>query len=483
MANGPNTESRIDAEHSMDEADAAKKAEKPERPQETGGGTADGLNVVRQTSAACDENVEDGTPMLMEEALRYENLMAAYKRVVRNGGAAGVDGMTVDELMPYCREHWSRIREELLSGRYIPQPVRRVEIPKPDGSGKRMLGIPTVIDRMIQQALLQVLHSIFDPTFSDASFGFRPGRSAHDAVARAREHIAAGYRWVVDLDLEKFFDRINHDVLMARVARWVKDKRVLRLIRRYLQAGMMEGGMVSPRTQGSPQGGPLSPILSNVLLDELDRELERRGHRFVRYADDANIYVKSRVAGQRVLASLERFLWKRLWLTINRDKSAVARPWERKFLGYSVTSHRRPKLKVAPQSVKRLRVKLKPIWRWGRGRKLAHTIGELNRVIRGWVAYFRLADVKASFEELDAWVRRKLRAILWRQWKQPRTRFKKLRALGVNAGKAYAGAMNNRGPWWNAGASHMNLAVPNKTLQDMGLMSFLDEHRRLAHSS
>jgi len=265
-------------------------------------------------------------PMLMEEVCARQNLTAAHRRVVRNGGAPGIDGMTVKELMPHCREHWAYIREELLSGTYKPQPVRRVEIPKPNGKGKRMLGIPTVLDRLIQQALLQVLTPIFDPTFSEDSYGFRPGRSAHDAVRRAREHMAAGYRWVVDLDIEQFFDRVNHDVLMAREARRVRDKRVLRLIRRYLQAGVMEGGVVSPRAEGTPQGGPLSPLLSNILLDELDKELERRGHRFARYADDANVYVQSKRAGERVMASLERFLWKRLRLRINRDKSAVDRP-------------------------------------------------------------------------------------------------------------------------------------------------------------
>lgn len=292
-------------------------------------------------------------------------------------------------------------------------------------------------------------------------FGFRPRRGAHDAVARAREHIAAGYRWVVDLDLEKFFDRVNHDVLMARVARRVKDKRVLLLIRRYLQAGMMEGGPVSPRTEGTPQGGPASPLLSNILLDELDKELERRGHRFVRYADDSNVYVRSKAAGERVMASLERFLVKRLRLKVNRDKSAVARPWQRKFLGYSVTSNVKPKLKVAPESLQRLRVKLRSVWRRGRGRNLASTITELNLVLRGWVAYYRMVDTKGSFEALDAWARRKLRAILWRQWKRPSTRLKKLRQGGVDAARARAGAMNSHGPWWNAGASHMNQAVPN----------------------
>jgi RNA-directed DNA polymerase len=419
----------------------------------------------------------------MEEALCRENVLAAYERVVRKGGAPGVDGMTVEDLMPYCREHWARIREELLSGRYQPQPVRRVEIPKPGGKGRRMLGIPTVLDRLIQQCLLRVLQPIFDPTFSDDSYGFRPGRSTHQAVLRAREHIVAGHRWVVDLDLERFFDRVNHDILMSRVARRVKDKRVLLLIRRYLQAGMMEGGLVSPRVEGTPQGGPLSPLLSNVLLDELDRELERRGHRFVRYADDSNVYVQSKAAGERVMASLERFLEKRLRLRINRDKSAVARPWKRKFLGYSVTWHRKPKLKVSPQSVKRLKSKLRFFFRRARGRNLGHVIRELEPIIRGWVNYFRLSEVRVSFELLDQWLRRKLRCILWRQWKRPKTRRKKLIALGLDPERARLSAGNGRGPWWNAGASHMNQAIPILRLRRMGLLSFLDEYRRLACSS
>jgi RNA-directed DNA polymerase len=421
--------------------------------------------------------------MLMEEVLRRENLMAAHRRVVQNGGAPGVDGMTVEELMPHCQEHWTRIREELLSGTYAPQPVLRVEIDKLGGKGKRMLGIPTVLDRMIQQALLQVLQPIFDPTFSDASFGFRPGRSALDAVEQARKHIASGHRWVVDLDLERFFDRVNHDVLMARVARRIRDKRVLRVIRRYLQAGLMEGGLVSPRTEGTPQGGPLSPLLSNVLLDELDKELERRGHRFVRYADDANVYVRSKVAGERVMTSLERLLRDRLRLRINRDKSAVARPWKRKFLGYSVTVHRQPRLKVAPGSVKRLKAKLRRLLRAGRGWSLARTIAALRSRIRGWVQYFRKAEVKVHFEALDQWLRRKLRCIVWRQWKQPRTRAKKLVARGLDRERACLSAYNGHGPWWNAGASHMNQAYPTAVFRKMGLISFLEEHRRLACSS
>jgi RNA-directed DNA polymerase len=480
-ANGPNIGRRTGAMRSSGEGDVEKKAEKPERTGEDSGGTAKATGFERQASTARGENAgsEDGT--LFEEVLRRENVLAAYQRVVRNGGAPGVDGITVDELMAYCQKHWARIRKELLNETYQPQPVRKVDIPKPDG-GMRTLGIPTVLDRMIQQALLQTLQPIFDPAFSDSSFGYRPGRSAQQAVVRAREHIAAGYRWVVDLDLEKFFDRVNHDVLMARLARRVKDKRVLRLIRRYLQAGLMEGGLVSPRAEGTPQGGPLSPLLSNILLDELDREIERRGHRFVRYADDSNVYVQSKAAGERVMASLEQFLWKKLRLRVNRSKSAVARPWERKFLGYSVTIHREPKLKVSPESIRRLKNKLRQEFRRARGRNVGRFAGELTPIIRGWVAYYRLADVRVSFEDLDQWLRRKFRATMWRQWKRPATRFRKLMQYGLDESRAAASAFNGFGPWWNAGASHMNQAVPTALLRRMGLVSFLDLHRRFQRS-
>jgi RNA-directed DNA polymerase len=457
-------------------------AERPDRPGEASGGTAHGLGSEHQARLASSGAPGDEASKLMEEVLRRENLIAAYARVVANGGAPGVDGMTVAMLKAHCREHWPRIRKELLSGTYQPQPVRRVEIPKP-GGGVRMLGIPTVLDRMIQQALQQALTPIFDPTFSAESFGFRPGRSAHQAVERAREHIAAGHRWVVDLDLAKFFDTVNHDVLMHRVALRVRDKRVLQLIGRYLRAGMLEGGLVSPRTEGTPQGGPLSPLLSNILLDDLDRELERRGHRFVRYADDCNVYVRSEAAGERVMASLERFLGKRLRLKVNRDKSAVARPWKRSFLGYGVTVDREPKLKVAPASIARLKQKLRAKLRSGRGKNLARTIADITPLLRGWMAYFRLAETKGSLELLDQWVRRKLRAILWRQWKRGRTRYAKLRALGIDSERARRGAGNGRGPWWNAGASHMNEAAPTSWLRRLGLVSLLDEHRRLARST
>lgn len=458
------------------------KAEMPEHTRGGGDGIAAAVGgTARQASTAQDEVMNGGTSALMEEVLRRENLVKAYTRVVQNKGAPGTDGMTVGQLKGYLATQWPRVRETLLKGEYVPQLVRRVEIPKP-GGGVRSLGIPTVLDRFIQQALLQVLQPLIDPTFSDASYGFRPGRSAHDAVRRAQQYVAAGHRWVVDMDLEKFFDRVNHDVLMARVARRIEDKRVLRLIRRYLQAGVMDGGVMSPRTEGTPQGGPLSPLLSNILLDDLDRELERRGHQFVRYADDCNVYVQSEQAGQRVLASLERWLWRRLRLTVNRDKSAVGRSWERKFLGYSLTAHREPKLTVALQSVHRLKEKLRVILRRGRGRHLGSVIDELIPIIRGWVAYFRLATVKARFEELDAWLRRKLRCILWKQWKRPRTRVRKLRALGLDAARAATSGYCSRGPWWNAGASHMNQAVPIALLTRWGLVSFLTEQQRYLHS-
>jgi RNA-directed DNA polymerase len=420
----------------------------------------------------------DEAPGLIEEVLRRENLVAAHARVLANGGAPGVDGMTVQELLPYCREHWARIREELLGDRYVPQPVRRVEIPKPDGQGMRGLGIPTVLDRLIQQALLQVLQPRLDPQFSPESFGFRPGRSAQGAVLRARAHMAAGYRWVVDLDLEKFFDRVNHDVLMSRVARRVKDKRLLRLIGRYLRAGIMIEGVIHDHEEGTPQGGPLSPLLSNILLDDLDKELERRGRRFCRYADDCNIYVKSKAAGEQVMQSITRFLTKKLRLKVNKEKSAVDRPWNRKFLGYTMTPHQKPKLKVSPNSIKRAKARVREIIRKGRGRSLPKVADELTIFLRGWVSYFRLSQVKNVFEELDQWIRRKLRLILWRQWKKPITRVRKMIERGIERARASTSAYNGRGPWWNAGASHMNAAVTAKWLQQQGLISLLTEHRR-----
>jgi RNA-directed DNA polymerase len=419
----------------------------------------------------------------MEAVVERENMFKALHQVEANKGSAGVDGVSVQAMRACLREHWPRIREELLHGRYQPQPVRKVEIPKPGGKGMRQLGIPTVMDRLIQQALNQVMQPIFDPDFSESSYGFRPGRSAHQAVLRAREYAADGRRWVVDMDLEKFFDRVNHDILMARLARRIEDKRVLGLIRRYLQAGLMVGGIVSPRTEGTPQGGPLSPLLSNILLDDLDKELERRGHTFCRYADDCNVYVKSRQAGQRVLESLTRFLANKLKLKVNSEKSAVAHPWERKFLGYSMTFHKKPRLKVAKASVDRMKNKLREIFRAARGRNIRRVIEELTPVLRGWVNYFKLAEVKGIFEELDEWMRRKFRCILWRQWKRTYTRAKNLMKFGLGKDRALKSAMNGRGPWWNSGASHMNHCLPKRFFDRLGLVSVVHQLRRLQCAS
>jgi RNA-directed DNA polymerase len=412
----------------------------------------------------------------MEAVVERDNLWRAYDRVMQNKGAAGVDGLTVFEFKAWLQQHWPSVKAALLAGEYMPAAVRKVEIPKPQG-GVRTLGIPTVLDRLIQQALLQVLQPEFEPGFSKHSYGFRPGRNAWQAVQRAQGYIREGCRWVVDLDLEKFFDRVNHDILMSRLARKVKDRRVLKLVRRYLEAGMMSGGMVSARREGTPQGGPLSPLLSNILLTDLDRELEKRGHRFCRYADDCNIYVRSEVAGQRAMAAITAYLESKLKLRVNRDKSAVARPWERKFLGYSFTWHQQARLKIAASSVKRLKDRVRELVTGHTSRSLESAIGELNPVLRGWTSYFRLTEVKSVLQELDGWIRRKLRCLLWRQWKRPATRQKALQARGLNQMRAWKSASNGRGPWWNAGASHMNAAYPKRYFEGLGLVSLLDTQR------
>jgi group II intron reverse transcriptase/maturase len=406
------------------------------------------------------------------------NLWLAYERVIRNKGAAGVDGIGIPEFKAHLQQHWPTIKAKLRAGTYIPQAVRRVDIPKPQG-GMRTLGIPTLTDRLIQQALHQVLSPIFEAEFSESSYGFRPGRSAHQAVKAAQQYVAQGRRVVVDLDLEKFFDRVNHDILMAKLAKKIEDERVLKLIRRYLEAGMMAEGIVSPRTQGTPQGGPLSPLLSNILLTDLDRELERRGHTFCRYADDCNIYVRSLAAGERVLAGISQFLSRRLKLTVNEAKSAVARPWERTFLGYSLTRHKAPKLRIAPASLQRLEDRIREVLKGARGRSVRRTIEELNPVLRGWAAYFKLTETQRALEELDGWLRRKLRCILWRQWKRPYTRAGNLMKAGLQEERAFRSAFNQRGPWWNSGASHMNAAFPQSFFDRLGLVSLLDTTRRL----
>ena len=415
---------------------------------------------------------------LMDVVCERDNLKRAYQRVVKNKGAAGVDGIGIIEFKDHLKQHWPTIKAKLLAGQYMPAPVRRVDIPKPQG-GVRTLGIPTLTDRMIQQALHQVLSPIFEATFSESSYGFRPGRNAHQAVKAAKQYVAEGRRVVVDMDLEKFFDRVNHDLLMEKLSKKIDDGQVLRLIRRYLEAGMMADGIVSQRTEGTPQGGPLSPLLSNILLTELDRELERRGHAFCRYADDCNIYVKSQAAGERVMASITRFLADTLKLTVNAAKSAVAHPWTRKFLGYSLTWHKAPKLKIAPASLKRLEDNIREVLKGARGRSLTTVITELNPILRGWMAYFKLTETKSVLEELDGWIRHKLRCILWRQWKRPYTRAKSLMKAGLKEERAFRSAFNQRGPWWNSGASHMNAAFPKSFFDRLGLVSLLDTMRRL----
>jgi len=457
-------------------------AEMPDTRSTSSGRNPRWIERSASSVTARRENGGTETSRLMEIVVARENMLKAYKQVMANKGAAGVDNMTVEELMPHLRKHWAGIKEELLSGQYRPQAVRVVEIPKATG-GMRQLGIPTVVDRLIQQAVHQVLSPYFEESFSESSYGFRLGRSAHQAVIKAREHASAERRYVVDMDLEKFFDRVNHDVLMSRVARRVSDKLVMLLIRRYLQAGMMMDGVISQRTEGTPQGSPLSPLLSNILLDDLDKELERRGHKFCRYADDCNIYVRSLRAGKRVLESITRFLARSLRLRVNEEKSDVGRVWNRKFLGYTMTWNKPPKLKVAPESVKRLKAKVRAIMQRGRGRSIRQVIEELNPLLRGWGQYFRHAEVKNIFEELDGWIRRKLRCIKWQQWKRPPKRLTELMRLGLAKQRAWKSANNGHGAWYNAGASHMNEAMPKRLFDSMGLVSLLDELRRFQLSS
>ena len=408
-----------------------------------------------------------GNERLMEVILERENLKQALRRVEVNKGAAGVDGMRVKELRAHLKQRWAALREELLSGTYQPAPVRRKEIPKA-GGGMRKLGIPTVVDRFIQQAVLQVLQDDWDATFSAHSYGFRPGRTAHQAVAQAQEYINAGYDTVVDIDLEKFFDRVNHDVLMSRVARRVADKRVLKLIRAYLNSGVLENGLVSPTDEGTPQGGPLSPLLSNLLLDEWDREVERRGHRFVRYADDCNIYVRSQRAGDRVLVGMKDFLTRRLRLRVNEQKSAVGKPSERKFLGFSFTSQAPTRRRIAPQSVKRFKERVRDFTK--RGRNLKCVVTDLSRYLRGWVGYYGNTEWKSQLRELDGWVRRRLRRYQWRAWQRPRRRYRILRLHGVEPRHAWR--VVHYGPWRASRSQALSRVLPNHYFSRLGLYSF-----------
>jgi len=424
-------------------------------------------------SARHDPESPASTNRLMEEICERENLKQALQQVKANKGSAGVDGMTVGGITDYLKQHWPAIREQLLSGTYEPKPVRRVEIPKPDG-GVRKLGIPTVLDRLIQQAVMQVLQRQWDSTFSDHSYGFRPGRSAHQAVAQAQQYIAAGYGWVIDLDLEKFFDRVNHDKLMGQIAKRVEDKRLLKLIRAFLNAGVMENGLVSPSVEGTPQGGPLSPLLSNLVLDELDRELERRGHRYVRYADDSNIYVRSERAGQRVMESITRFITQKLNLKVNETKSAVARPQERKFLGFSFTDGPDIKRTIAPKALERFKHRIREVTLRAKGVSLETTIAELASYLRGWRSYFGFCETPYVLIQLTRWVRLRLRAAMWRQWKTPRRRRAALLELGVRPRLANNTAGSGLGPWYLARAKALSVGLSNAYFQSLGLTTLID---------
>jgi RNA-directed DNA polymerase len=422
-----------------------------------------------RTAKACLERPAVAEPS-MEAVVERENLKKALAQVKRNKGAAGIDEMTVGELSAYLKEQWPTIRAQLLEGTYKPQPVRRVEIPKASG-GKRPLGIPTVGDRFIQQAVMQVLQADWDGTFSETSFGFRPERSAHQAVERAQAYIASGHTVVVDIDLEKFFDRVNHDILMGLVAKRVADKRLLKLIRGFLTAGVLEEGLVSATEEGTPQGGPLSPLLSNLMLDVLDKELERRGHCFVRYADDCNIYVRSQRAGERVMAGIEKFLEKRLKLKVNKAKSAVAKPSVRKFLGFSFTSGREPRRRIAPQAIARFKARVRELTRRTAGQSLAQIVKELSTYLVGWRGYFGFCQTPSVLRTLDQWIRRRLRAIAWKQWKRGRTRFTELRRRGVGRDLAAQTAGSPHGPWRLAASPALNVALPNGFLGSLGLAS------------
>jgi group II intron reverse transcriptase/maturase len=419
------------------------------------------------------------TVELLEEVLHRDNLNLAYKRVRKNGGSHGIDGMGVDELLPYLREHGESIREQIRRGKYQPQPVRRVEIPKP-GGGVRLLGIPTVLDRMIQQAIAQILSPLFEKEFSDRSYGFRPGRSAHQAIRRARTHIGEGHRVVVDIDLEKFFDRVNHDKLMNLLSKRIADKRLLRLIRSYLEAGVMIGGLVSPTDEGTPQGGPLSPLLSNVMLHELDKELEKRGHRFCRYADDCNIYVKSMRAGQRVMAGISRFLEEGLKLRVNVNKSAVDYPERRKFLGF--TFYRKEgevRVRIHPKSLKRFKDKAKGITSRSNAWSMEARIEKLNQAIHGWLGYFRIADLRGHCEKLDKWIRRRLRMCYWKQWKKIGTKHDNLVRLGVNDHKAWEFANTRKGCWHISNSPILSVTLTNDYFRRVGLAGLLDVYGTL----
>lgn len=446
-----------------------------------------GRNPVQPTNGAMVDKAEK-EPSILPNHQQYElplemkyipkikgvvnddNIQMATEIVIRNKGAPGVDGITTEEIKSYMKEHWPKIKQEILEGKYCPNPVRRVEIPKPEGSGIRKLGIPTVVDRIIQQAIYQEILVTFDRDFSNNSYGFRKGLGAQFAVLKAQKYIQEGYTWVVDIDLEKFFDKVNHDILMSKIAKKIEDKKILLLIRRFLQAGVMENGIIQASEEGTPQGGPLSPLLSNIMLDDFDKELEKRGLRFARYADDCNIYVKSEKAGKRVMASAIRYLTSKLKLKVNEQKSAVARPWERKFLGFTFTQGKEPgKITIHESRVKRLKDKIKGLTKKMRGMKITDSIRKLIMPLtRGWANYFSIAETHGIFTTLDGWIRRKIRGILWRQWKKPRTRRKKLIELGIKDSTATKHAYSSKGPWRMSRTYCTHKALSNKYIENLG---------------
>jgi group II intron reverse transcriptase/maturase len=439
-----------------------------------------GISQRAEPSPALYEEVSRATDEtgVWERVFQRDNLLRALERVERNGGSPGIDGMTVAELRPYLERHWPEVRAALDAGTYQPKPVLRREIPKP-GGGIRLLGIPTVTDRFIQQALAQVLTPLYEPVFSDSSYGFRPGRKAHDAVRRAQAYINEGYGWVVDIDLEKFFDRVNHDKLMARVARMVRDRRVLKLIRKYLESGVMVNGVKVEVREGTPQGGPLSPLLANIMLDDLDKELEKRGHRFVRYADDCNIYVRSRRAGERLLVGIGRFLERKLSLKVNAKKSGVDRPSKRKFLSFSFYRRQgRALIRVAGEARDRCLERLRRLTRRGQSGLEVEVVRAVNEYTSGWVGYFRLTDTDWVFQELDKWLRRRLRQMLWKRWKRGRTRYRKLVELGVPPELAALGA-GGSSPWRMAATPAVNMALSNAYWAREGLINITERYRQM----
>lgn len=413
---------------------------------------------------------------MLERILSRENLIQALERVEKNKGSYGVDEMDVKSLRLHLHENWTSIRNEIIEGSYFPKPVRRVEIPKPNG-GVRKLGIPTVMDRFLQQAIAQILTQLYDPTFSERSFGFRPHRRGHNAVRQAKQWMKEGYRWVVDIDLEKFFDKVNHDRLMRKLSSRIQDPRVLQLIRRYLQTGVMERGLVSPNTEGTPQGGPLSPLLSNIVLDELDNELEKRGLKFVRYADDCNIYVRSKRAGLRIMESVTSFIENRLKLKVNREKSAVDRPWNRKFLGFSFTRGKDPKMRVSKESVKRLKQRIRELTSRRHSMKMSDRLRRLNRYLTGWLGYYQLVDTPSILAQIDAWIRRRLRMIRWKEWKTTSARQKNLVRLGIKKAKAWQWANSRKGYWRVAHSPIMDYALNNEYWKGQGLMSLAERYQ------